>query len=196
MIIILDAGHGINTKGKRSPDGRLLEYAYCREIRDLIKEKLTKLGYIVAYTVDDEMDIPLKNRCKIVNSICDAQDQDCLLVSIHCNASGDGKQWMKASGWSVFISPNASKKSKILANCLYDEANVRDLKIRKQSPNQKYWIQNLAICRDTKCPAVLTENLFQDNKDDVQFLLSEKGKNIIADLHVQGIINYIKQVRT
>lgn len=196
MVIILDAGHGINTKGKRSPDGRLLEYAYCREIRDLIKEKLIKLGYIVAYIVDDEMDVSLKNRCKIVNSIYDAWDQDCLLVSIHCNAAGDGEQWMNASGWSVFIAPNASEKSKILANCLYDEANAGGLKIRKQCPNQKYWIQNLAICRDTKCPAVLTENLFQDNKDDVQFLLSEKGKNIIADLHVQGIINYIKQVRT
>nr|DAT77576.1 MAG TPA: MurNAc-LAA [Caudoviricetes sp.] len=29
------------------------------------------------------------------------------------------------------------------------------------------------MCRDTKCPAVLTENLFQDNKEDVEFLLSE-----------------------
>lgn len=32
------------------------------------------------------------------------------------------------------------------------------------------------MCRDTKCPAILTENLFQDNKEDVDFLLSEKGK--------------------
>jgi N-acetylmuramoyl-L-alanine amidase len=49
------------------------------------------------------------------------------------------------------------------------------------------------MCRDTKCPAVLTENLFQDNKKDVEFLLSEKGKETIVNLHVEGIINYINQ---
>ena len=27
MKILIDNGHGIDTKGKRSPDGRLLEYA-------------------------------------------------------------------------------------------------------------------------------------------------------------------------
>ena len=30
MKILIDNGHGIDTKGKRSPDGRLLEYAQNR----------------------------------------------------------------------------------------------------------------------------------------------------------------------
>lgn len=30
MKILIDNGHGIKTKGKRSPDGRLLEYAQNR----------------------------------------------------------------------------------------------------------------------------------------------------------------------
>ncbi len=30
MKILIDNGHGIDTKGKRSPDGRLLEYAQDR----------------------------------------------------------------------------------------------------------------------------------------------------------------------
>jgi N-acetylmuramoyl-L-alanine amidase len=47
------------------------------------------------------------------------------------------------------------------------------------------------MCRDTSCPAVLTENLFQDNKDDVAFLLSDEGKKKIVDIHVQGILKYI-----
>ena len=41
------------------------------------------------------------------------------------------------------------------------------------------------------CPAVLTENLFQDNKEDVEFLLSEKGKEAITKIHVEGIKNYL-----
>jgi len=47
------------------------------------------------------------------------------------------------------------------------------------------------ILKYTKCPAVLTENLFQDNRTDVDFLLSEAGKRAIVDLHVNGIINYL-----
>ena len=47
------------------------------------------------------------------------------------------------------------------------------------------------ILKHTKCPAVLTENLFQDNRTDVDFLLSEAGKRAIVDLHVNGIINYL-----
>lgn len=30
--ILIDNGHGVNTTGKQSPDGRLHEYAYAREI--------------------------------------------------------------------------------------------------------------------------------------------------------------------
>ena len=41
---------------------------------------------------------------------------------------------------------------------------------------------------------VLTENLFQDNKDDVDFLLSDKGKEAIVKLHVDGIVSYLKSI--
>lgn len=51
---------------------------------------------------------------------------------------------------------------------------------------------NLAICRDTLCPAVLTENLFQDNKQDVIFLLSEQGKRAVVDMHHRAILKFIK----
>ena len=32
MKVLIDNGHGAETPGKRSPDGRLREYAYTREI--------------------------------------------------------------------------------------------------------------------------------------------------------------------
>jgi N-acetylmuramoyl-L-alanine amidase len=43
------------------------------------------------------------------------------------------------------------------------------------------------VLRNTWCPAVLTENLFQDNKEDVDFLLSDEGRQAIVDLHVRTI---------
>lgn len=48
-----------------------------------------------------------------------------------------------------------------------------------------------AVLSGTVCPAVLTENLFMDTKDDFMFLCSEKGRTIIADIHVRAILKYL-----
>ena len=50
---------------------------------------------------------------------------------------------------------------------------------------------NFAIVRDTNCPAVLTENLFQDNQSEVKYLLSEAGKQSIVNLHADAIVKYL-----
>lgn len=196
MIILLDAGHGESTPGKRSPDGRLREYKYCREIANEVKNQLTSKGFQVELVVSDNTDVSLMERCRIVNQYCDKYGKtNTVLVSIHCNAAGSGADWMNAKGWSVFISNNSSSKSKKLAECLFNAAQDENLALRKYSQTQVYWKQNLAICRETYCPAVLTENLFQDNKEDVEFLLSEKGRESIVRLHVNGILNYIKAIQ-
>lgn len=194
MIILLDAGHGESTPGKRSPDGRLREYKYCREIAKAVQEELVNRGFQVELIVKDNNDTSLAERCRLVNQYCDKYGKsNTVLVSIHCNAAGSGADWMNAKGWSVFISNNSSDKSKKLAECLFNAAQGEGLTLRKYSQTQVYWRQNLAICRDTKCPAVLTENLFQDNKEDVDFLLSEEGKKAIVKLHVEGLLKYIKE---
>ncbi len=43
MIILPDNGHGIETPGKRSPDGHFREYAYNRYLAFRIREQLTAL---------------------------------------------------------------------------------------------------------------------------------------------------------
>lgn len=194
MKILIDNGHGEETPGKRSPDGRLREYAYAREIASMVYDELYNRDYDVELLVPETKDIPLSTRCKRANQFCkELGNKNVLLVSIHCNAAGNGSDWMGAKGWSVFVSNNASSNSKLLADCLYDAAEQQKLKLRTEKPGQKYWQQSLAICRDTNCPAVLTENLFQDNKEDVEFLLSKEGKEAIAKLHVDGIIKYISK---
>ena len=42
---------------------------------------------------------------------------------------------------------------------------------------------------------MLTENLFQDNKADVEYLLSEEGVRSIVQLHYKGITDYIKHTK-
>ena len=192
MKILVDNGHGSNTPGKRSPDGRLLEYAYAREIAERVVRELRKRGLDAERIVREEIDVPLSERCNRANEY---KANEAILVSIHCNAAGIGKTWMSAKGWSAFVSLNASDKSKKLANCLARQAAANKLYVRYQRSDAGYWQQNLAICRDTKCPAVLTENLFQDNKEDVDFLLSEAGKSAIVRLHVDGITDFLEKIK-
>lgn len=197
MIIILDNGHGVDTQGKRSPDGRLLEYQWSREMTQRIGDELTRKGLIVELLVPEVYDVPLRVRCQRANELCKSKypNETSLLLSIHCNASQNYNQWGDARGWGVYIAPNASTKSQWLAKCLYSEAKTRHLLGNRSFNKEGYIIQNLAICRDTICPAVLTENLFMDNQKDCTFLLSEEGKRTLTTLHVDGIEKYIQLMK-
>ena len=195
MVILTDAGHGENTAGKRSPDGRLLEWKYSREIAAEVVKRLKTMDYNAQQLVTEENDISLSVRCKRVNDICKHFGaSNVLVVSIHCNAAGADGKWHDARGWLACVSLNASAKSKQLASYLFDAAQVEGLILRSPMPGQQWLAQNLPICRDTLCPAVLTENLFQDNIADMEYLLSDEGRKAIVNLHVNGIINYIKSI--
>lgn len=191
MKVLIDNGHGENTPGKRSPDGRLREWAYSREIADRVVYELRKKGIDAERIVKEDTDVPLSERCRRANAIYKETGKKAILISVHCNAAGSGASWMNARGWSVFVSNNASKNSKKLANSLVQVAECISVPVRTQERGRLYWKQNLAICRDTLCPAVLTENFFQDNKEDVEYLLSAEGRLDVVRIHVEGIAKYL-----
>ena len=196
MIVLIDNGHGRNTKGKRSPDGRLEEWKYCREIAQGVEKELAARGYQARRIVKEESDISLAVRCGRVNDICKAMGAgNILLVSIHVNAAGSGT-WRSARGWSGWVYTGGSTKSRRLAQYLYKAAAERGLQGNRSVPACQYWEANFYILKKTNCAAVLTENLFQDNKEDVDYLLSEEGRRAIIDLHVEGIVNYINREKT
>lgn len=189
MKILIDNGHGKETPGKCSPDGRLKEYAYTREIADRVVTELQNEGIDAVRIVPEESDVALSERVKRVNAF----GKEAILISIHCNAMGNGSGWMSASGWSVFVGGNASMNSKQLARQLAHAALSRRVKVRRPSRQELYWTANLYICQRTNCPAVLVENFFQDNKEDVAFLLSEEGKQCVTNILLEGIMNYLKE---
>ena len=199
MKVLIDNGHGDPplSGGKHSPDNRLKEYYYCREIAQRVSRELTLRGVDTLLLVPEKTDTPLKERVRKVNGWAKKLgSQNVVLVSIHNNAAGADGKWHSATGFSVFVSKNASSKSKKLAQIFTDNATDMGLMGNRCVPPEKYWVQSLAMTRDTVCPAVLTENLFQDNKEEVDFLLSEEGKKAITTLHVNSIIQYIQYVNT
>ncbi len=152
----------------------------------------------------------LSLRCKVVNDLC--RQYDCIYVSVHLNAAGADGKWHGAGGWSAYTSPGHTKADD-LAECLYDAAitNLREYvdivnigKLRgeyteKQTPirtdmsdGDRDYESNLYVLKHTNCPAMLTENLFQDNRSDVKYLLSDEGRHAIERLHIEGILKYLQ----
>ncbi len=194
MKILLDNGHGIDTPGKRSPDGYFREYAYTRFLAQQIYQQLTAQGFDAQLLVPELEDISLPERCRRVNSICQELGKDqVLLVSLHVNAAGMGKEWMKARGWCCFTTAGQTKADD-LATYLYEAAAalLTGHRIRKEDIDGDPDIEkDFYILRRSPCPAVLTENLFMDNQEDVAFLESKEGAQAIVSLHVDGILKYL-----
>ena len=194
--ILLDAGHGINTKGKSSPDCALMEWRYNREIARAIVQGLVSRGYDAELIITETEDVSLQERVNRVNRIANTYGiSDTVLISIHVNAAGNGMKWMNARGWCAYTFPGHTESDDI-ACFLYVSAenHLPGHKLRMDySDGDPDFEQPFYILKHTLCPAVLTENLFMDNQEDCAFLLSAKGRQAIIDLHIDGIISYLNE---
>ena len=210
-IIVLGTAHRMREPGKGSPDGRIKECVWSREMCSEIATKLRAYGYKVEIDYEP-LDLPktmqspnislernreLSMRVNYVNELCRQNGaQNVIYVSIHLNAAGADGKWHDARGWEIFTSQGKTN-SDVLATCIYEAAkkNLTGMKLRTDfSDGDADKESNLYVLKNTKCVAVLTENMFQDNKADVDYLLSDLGKHQIERLHVEGIIDYITKM--
>lgn len=100
---------------------------------------------------------------------------------------------MEARGWSCYTS-RGNTAADALATELYDAAKTHlpGHRLRTDyTDGDPDLEENFYILRHTSCPAVLTENLFMDNRDDVAFLESAEGSQAIVDLHIEGICRFL-----
>ena len=196
-VILLDNGHGKSTPGKRSPklpDGsQFFEYEFNRDIVRRIAAKLDKLGIKYEILVPEvENDISLTSRAARANKFCDKYGvSNCVFLSVHANAAGNGHDWMTAKGWCCYTSKGETASDPIAEMFMREAEKVLSplgWTIRKWSSAKYSWEENYTVLVKTKCPAILTESLFYDNKEEVQFLMSEKGRDTIAQIHVNAIL--------
>lgn len=195
ILVLLVNCHGVNTPGKRSPDGKFREYSWGREINKMILEKLYTLGIKSIIVNPDEKEENLHVTARKANELYQkykSQYKEIILLSPHVNA-GPKSEWSNARGWCGYVYNKASAKSRKLVTILSDMAyNTYHLRGNRSVPSEGYYQANFCIVRETVMPAVLTENLFMTNHDDVEFLSSKGGKEIIRDLHVNSILEFIK----
>lgn len=185
---IISPGHGKNTPGKRSPDSSLMEWEFNRRLAKRIVELAQAQDIPVVCLDFEENDTPLATRCSRANKY----GKNTCYISIHGNAAGDGKHFNNAKGWSIYTSKGFTKADPI-ANIFIQEAEKLlpeiGCKVRKYSQKvyEQDWEENFYVLRNTIMPAVLTENLFFTNKTEMEIMLSEKGIEVLAQIHVNAM---------
>jgi N-acetylmuramoyl-L-alanine amidase len=192
MVILIDNGHGSDTVGKCSPDGRHREYKWARDFAGRLCAAMIGRGHDARRLVTEEWDVSIQERVRRAGDLCAKEgSRNVLLLSMHNDAKGSDGKWHEARGFSARVGLNASDRSKLLATMIAQAMDSEGVTVRKPLPRQWYWPQNLGICRDTHCPAVLCENLFQDNREDVRLLHDEEFLQRLAGAYVKAIEAYI-----
>jgi N-acetylmuramoyl-L-alanine amidase len=192
---LLDPGHGgiINgvyqTSGKRSPklpDGRIFyEGVFNRDIVQRISNLCAENDISCINLVGTEQDLALSKRCILANSV-HKQKKNCFYISVHANASGDGKSFNSANGIGTFHHFK-SKKGKILAEILQKNL-IKQTNLRNRGVTANDSWANFYVFRKTDMPAVLSENGFMTNLEEVASLFSSETKQNIALAHFKMIL--------
>lgn len=170
--IALDAGHGYNTRGKRTPDGER-EWTFNDKVLRACWDRLMQFDGVQLKRLDDptgKHDISLTARTNAAN----AWNAN-VLVSIHHNANA-GK-WGSHGGVETFVQANtASSTSKSIAKLVHSNI-VKAMGLRDRGVKSA----NLHMTRESRMPAILTEGGFMDSTTDIFALRSD------AKLKAQGI---------
>jgi len=191
---ILDNGHGKKTKGKRSPkfdDGKqVLEYELNRGIVKKIIESLEAKG-VKYHNLVPEEDVGniLKKRVARANALKVKSDLPPVYISIHANAGPEDQagNWSSAKGietWYYRTSLDGRKIAKIFQKHLISKTKWHNRGVRTGMA--------FYVLKYTSMPAILTENGFFNNKKEGRKLLEEETRQLIADAHVNAIMEIEK----
>ena len=188
-LVILDAGHGIDTPGKRSPvwsnGTQLFEWKFNRNIVDYIIGYLEVANISYVKLIEESQDISLKERVDRINSIFkEYKDKyKIYLVSIHGNAADNAPT---ANGIEVFTSIGETK-SDTIAEVFYSKLKNLGWKMRPNRSNKGGKEENFYILKNSHCPAVLTENGFYTNEEECKKMLEFYWQKEIALAHYKAI---------
>jgi N-acetylmuramoyl-L-alanine amidase len=175
--IALDAGHGINTPGKRTPSGEREWTFNDKVVRSAIKH-LNEYENVEILRVDDptgKRDVPLKERTDKANKW-----KADVLVSAHHNANTG--RWGDWTGTETYVHPIIPKETMEIAKKIHSEV-VKAYKLRDRGVKKA----NFHMLRETDMHAILVEGGFMDSKVDIKRMrndsvLADAGKAIAEGL--------------
>lgn len=181
-VLVLDAGHGYNTPGKRTPDD-IREWSMnngvCNHIQDILKDYDVDVR-----RVDDttgKTDVSLVTRTNNIKKIMPN-----LVISIHHNALGS--TWNTGNGVEAYAHPKAPAIDKSLSKKIVDKlAQNTGLKNRGAKTADFHMVREIP----SSIPAVLVEGGFMDNKGDHAVITTSKGQYQYAKAVADVVIEYL-----
>lgn len=180
-IIVLDAGHGYNTAGKRTPDG-IREWTLNNAVCNYIAEYLN--GYDVKiYRTDDttgKKDVALQTRVNLTNKY-----NPHVFVSIHHNAhKGYFGSW---GGVEVYYHKKGTSADRKLAETIAPKLASNTGLTNRGVKTSSLWV---LTCK-ASIPAILCEGGFMDSNTDYKIITSEDGQRKYAKAVADGLIEYL-----
>lgn len=177
MKIVIDAGHGPDTPGKRSPDGILREYMFNSATARYIIELLKQYdGVEIMATFEDVRDVSLKERTDRANN----WGAD-IFISIHANAMGDN--WSSAKGIETFEYLHTDPVTDRLAASVHRHMIKNTGRLDRGLKRADYH-----VLRETHMPGVLIECGFMDNVEECALLCSDEYRRTCAKAIVGAIV--------
>lgn len=176
----IDAGHGLYTSGKQTPDG-VKEWTLNDNVRDYVVSILSAYDCEIIHTDNDEgkTDEALTSRLSKYQKAGVSA-----FVSIHHNAF-TGK-WNNATGVEVFTDNNPTKADVKLANCIYKRL-VENTGLTGRGVKRCDFL----VINQDKIPAVLVEGGFMDGTKDYKYITSEEGQKAYAQAVADGLIEFL-----
>ena len=183
--VVLDPGHGVETAGKRSPDGKYFEHEFNLDMAKRIKKHLERHGVSVTLTRTTEKDVTLAKRVQIANNISGLD----LFVSLHSNASGNGSVWTDPDGFGIYTSAaGATAGRNKAANAILARAKSAGINIWGGG---LFHNVELYVLKNTVAAACLIEHGFHTNKAETELLKSDAYRAKLAVVDAKGILDYL-----
>lgn len=178
MKILICAGHGPNTPGKRSPDG-MREYSFNSRVADVMKAELEKYeGVTVIFAHEPGRDVPLAERTKKAN----AQKAD-VYVSLHANALRGVMG--SHTGIETFVYTTKPQAAVALANklqsALVSATGLKDRGVK---------FADFHVLRETNMTAVLIEHGYMDSTIDLPKLKDDAFRVLCGKTDAKALAEY------
>jgi N-acetylmuramoyl-L-alanine amidase len=179
--IMLDAGHDINTPGKRALDGSMREFEFNKAVVLKVSEALK--GYentdvVFSHDLNDGIDTPLKSRTDLANRLGVN-----VFLSVHANAGPTS-----AKGVETFVYPKAPAQTVRLGDIIHTELARMT---KEETLNRGLKRADFAVLRDTHMDSVLVECGFMTNAQDLAWLKSDAYRSDVAAGLVNGLVIFL-----
>ena len=192
-LVVLDAGHAEKVAGKQSPCKTLREWDFNNKLQYEIQKRLESHGITVYLTNPNPAgidEIGLTKRATLANTKwSNLGKPECIFVSLHANALGNGSEFNSARGPVTFTSKGCSSKSTKAAKIFQDKLVEVTKKLDSTSNlTRGVWTEDFTVLCKTNMPAVLLEYGFYTNKKDLALLKNNRADYVEAT--VKAICEY------